>query len=221
MHGIPQVHVVGESPTHIVVFTDSKEHFYNAVDHFCRETTQKYSKYKFLNGFGERSFPEEKWRTGKIKPQYAYVNPPHDDLQISIVPLQEKPLVILDSIAILQCIYGPDNGKWQKKKYAKERDNSQNVDHPKPRNQKCFVFSSRKKDCPAEIRAKEVFVLLEEQVQNINNNNLFYFLSRNFCIFIIILLLFYYFTMFLSFCFVYISINKRLYFIFSLGFCAI
>ena len=87
-----------------------------------------------------------------------------DDVEISIIPPQESPLLILTKIGILQCNFGPDRGMYQKKKYAEKRDKSQNVDHQLPRKQKCFVYTSRKHGCPAEIRAKEVFLLHEEKV---------------------------------------------------------
>ena len=85
--------------------------------------------------------------------------PSENPAVLSVVPKNDKPHVVLSGIHILDCNYGPERNKWNKKKAAECREKKQNMDHPQASGSKMQIQRGHKVDCPARIIIKETFML--------------------------------------------------------------
>ena len=72
---------------------------------------------------------------------------------------KDKPHIVLPGLHILDCNYGPEQNKWNKKKAAECRERKQNVDHPQASVSKVQIQCGHKVDCPTWICIKKTFLL--------------------------------------------------------------
>ena len=96
---------------------------------------------------------------GQPSVHWEYKMPSENPAVLAVVPKNDKPHVVLSGVHILDCNYGPERNKWNKKKAAERREKKQNVNHPQASGSKMQIQHGHKVDCPARIIIKETFIL--------------------------------------------------------------
>ena len=94
---------------------------------------------------------------------WEYKLPSDNTALLVVVPKKD---VVLPGLHILDCNYGPERNKWNKRKAAEHREKKQNVDHSQASVSKVHIQHGHKVDCPARICIKETFLL--EGYQHVN-----------------------------------------------------
>ena len=103
---------------------------------------------------------------GKPAVYWEYKLPYDNTAFLAVVPKKGKPHVVLPGLHILNCNYGPEQNKWNKRKAAEGREKKQNVDHSQVSVSKVHIQRGHKVDCAARICIKETFLL--EGYQHVN-----------------------------------------------------
>ena len=97
---------------------------------------------------------------------WEYRLPTENTALLPLVPKRDKPHVVVPGLHILECNYGPERNKWNKRKAAERREEKQNVDHSQASVSTVRIQRGHKVDCPARICIKETFIL--EGYQHVN-----------------------------------------------------
>ena len=97
---------------------------------------------------------------------WEYRLPTENTALLALVPKRDKPHVVVPGLHILECNYGPERNKWNKRKAAERREKKQNVDHSQASVSTVHIQRGHKVDCPAWICIKETFIL--EGYQHVN-----------------------------------------------------
>ena len=82
---------------------------------------------------------------------WEYKLPSDNTALLAVVLKKGKPHVVLPGLHILDCNYGPEQNKWNKRKDAEGQEKKQNVDHSQASVSKVHIQHGHKVDCPARI----------------------------------------------------------------------
>ena len=97
---------------------------------------------------------------------WEYRLPSENTALLALVPKRDKPHIVVPGLHILECNYGPERNKWNKRKAAERQEKKQNVDHSQASVSTVHIQRGHKVDCPARICIKETFIL--EGYQHVN-----------------------------------------------------
>ena len=165
LRGVQNVTYIQHNYLHTVIAVDNTQTMGNVLDVFKQRTGNSFLIHDSqLKRLGYHTIISEK-RTflfpafpGQLAVYWEYKLPSDNTALLAVVPKKDKPHIVLPGLHILDCNYGPEQNKWNKRKAAEGGEKKQNVDHSQA--------SVSKVDCPARICIKETFLL--EGYQHVN-----------------------------------------------------
>ena len=109
----------------------------------------------------------------KINVSWEYRNPKDSLAILPLVPRNKQPHIVLTGVYSLDCNYGPDRNKANKRKWVDKKNSEKDVDHSQTSSMaKVIIQRGHKVDCPAKISVKETFLIQDYNCVSTSSNSI-------------------------------------------------